>query len=182
MKIEETIRILITGGTIDKEYDPLTGELTFSKSHLSNMLNQVRCKIRVILEEVMLKDSLRMMNEDREEILKKCIHCLENKIIITHGTDTMVETARMLGNNAKGKTIVLIGAMIPYAFGASDALFNLGCAFSAVQALEQGVYITMNGKIFHWDNVRKNKESGEFEELPHQGIRSPGGESENQQI
>ena len=167
MKKEETIRILITGGTIDKEYDPLTGELTFSKSHLSNMLNQVRCKIRVILEEVMLKDSLRMMNEDREEILKKCIHCLENKIIITHGTDTMVETARMLGNNAKGKTIVLIGAMIPYAFGASDALFNLGCAFSAVQALEQGVYITMNGKIFHWDNVRKNKESGEFEELPH---------------
>jgi L-asparaginase len=167
MEREETIRILITGGTMDKEYDPLTGELTFSKSHLSNMLNQVRCKIRFVLEEVMLKDSLQMMSEDREEILKKCVECLENKIIVTHGTDTMVETARVLGDNVKGKTVVLVGAMIPYAFGASDALFNLGCAFSAVQALQQGVYITMNGKIFPWDKVRKNRKSGEFEELPH---------------
>jgi len=167
MKGEEAIRILITGGTIDKEYDPLTGELTFSKSHLSNMLHQVKCKARFILEEVMLKDSLKMMSEDREEILKKCINCLEDKIIVTHGTDTMVETARVLGNNVKGKTVVLVGAMIPYAFGASDALFNLGCAFSAVQALQPGVYITMNGEIFNWDNVRKNRESGEFEELLH---------------
>jgi L-asparaginase len=165
MKREDTIRILITGGTIDKEYDPLTGELTFPKSHLSNMLNQVKCKVRFVLEEVMLKDSLQMTSEDRKEILKKCIECLENKIIVTHGTDTMVETAQILGNKAKGKTIVLVGAMIPYAFGASDALFNLGCAFSAVQALPQGVYITMNGKIFIWDNVRKNKESGDFEEI-----------------
>jgi L-asparaginase len=165
MKREESIRILVTGGTIDKEYDPLTGELTFAKSHLSNMLNQVKCKVRFVLEEVMLKDSLQMMSEDREEILKRCIDYLEKKIIVTHGTDTMVETARVLGKNVKGKTIVLVGAMIPYAFGASDALFNLGCAFSAVQALPQGVYITMNGKIFPWDKVRKNKESGEFEEL-----------------
>ncbi len=162
---EEVIRILITGGTIDKEYDPLSGELTFSKSHLSNMLNQVRCKVRLNLEEVMLKDSLQMKGEDREDILKKCLNCLENKIIVTHGTDTMVETARVLGDKLRGKTVVLVGAMIPYAFGASDALFNLGSAFSAVQALPQGVYITMNGRIFHWDNVRKNKESGEFEEL-----------------
>jgi len=165
MKGEDGIRILITGGTIDKEYDPLTGELTFAKPHLSNMLDQVRCKVRVVSEEVMLKDSLQMRSEDREEILKKCIDCLENKIIVTHGTDTMVETARVLGKNVKGKTIVLVGAMIPYAFGASDALFNLGCAFAAVQALQQGVYVTMNGKIFPWDNVRKNKESGEFEKL-----------------
>jgi len=165
MKREDTVRILITGGTIDKEYDPVTGELTFAKSHLSNMLNQVRCKVRFVLEEVMLKDSLQMRSEDREEVLRKCIDCLENKIIVTHGTDTMVETGRVLGNNVKGKTIVLVGAMTPYAFGASDALFNLGCAFAAVQALQQGVYITMNGKIFLWDNVRKNKESGEFEEL-----------------
>jgi L-asparaginase len=165
MKREDTIRILITGGTIDKEYDPLTGELTFAKSHLSNMLNQVRCKVRFVLEEVMLKDSLEMGGEDREEILKECIHCSENKIIVAHGTDTMVETARFLGKNLKGKTVVLVGSMIPYAFGASDALFNLGCAFSAVQALQPGVYITMNGKIFLWDNVRKNRESGEFEEL-----------------
>jgi L-asparaginase len=167
MKREDTIRILITGGTLDKEYDPLTGELTFPKSHLSNMLNQVRCKVKFVLEEVMLKDSLQMTSEDREEILKKCIDCLENKIIVTHGTDTMVETTRILGKNVRGKTIVLVGAMIPYAFGASDALFNLGCAFSAVQALPQGVYITMNGEIFTWDNVRKNKESGEFEEISH---------------
>jgi L-asparaginase len=165
MKREDTIRILMTGGTIDKEYDPLTGEMTFAKSHLSNMLNQVRCKVRFVLEEVMLKDSLEMRGEDREEILKECLHCSENKIIVTHGTDTMVETARFLGKNLKGKTVVLVGAMIPYAFGASDALFNLGCAFSAVQALQPGVYITMNGEIFLWDNVRKNKESGEFEEF-----------------
>ena len=167
MKREGTIKILITGGTIDKEYDPITGGLIFSKSHLSNMLNQVRCKMRYVLEEIMLKDSLQMMTEDREEILKTCIVCPENRIIITHGTDTMIETARFLGNDVKGKTVVLVGAMIPYAFGASDALFNLGCAFSAVQALQQGVYITMNGNIFHWDNVRKNKQSGEFEELPY---------------
>ena len=165
MKRQNTIRILITGGTIDKEYDPLTGELTFPKSHLSNMLNQVRCRASCVLEEVMLKDSLQMGSEDREEILKKCADCLENRIIITHGTDTMVETAQVLGKNVKRKTVVLVGAMIPYAFGASDALFNLGGAFSAVQALQPGVYITMNGKIFTWNNVRKNKESGEFEEL-----------------
>jgi L-asparaginase len=165
MKGEKTIRILIAGGTIDKEYDPLTGELIFAKSHLSNILNQVRCKARSILEEVMLKDSLQMRREDREEILKKCVDCIEKRIIVTHGTDTMVETGRVLGTNVKGKTIVLVGVMIPYAFGASDALFNLGCAFAAVQALRQGVYITMNGRIFRWDNVTKNKESGEFEKL-----------------
>jgi len=164
-KREDTIRILITGGTIDKEYDPMTGELTFAKSHLSNMLNQVRCKVRVAVEEIMLKDSLKMQREDREEILKRCIDCPENKIVVTHGTDTMVETAQVLGKTIKDKTVALVGAMIPYAFGASDALFNLGCAFAAVQALKQGVYITMNGKIFSWNNVRKNKESGEFEEL-----------------
>lgn len=160
-----TIRILITGGTIDKEYNPITGELTFSKSHLTNMLNQVRCKVKVTLEEIMLKDSLQMKSGDREEILKRCSSCEESKIIITHGTDTMVETAGILGKSLKGKTVVLVGALIPYAFGASDALFNLGCAFSAVQALSAGIYLTMNGKIFTWDHVRKNKKSGEFEEI-----------------
>jgi L-asparaginase len=165
MKTGESIRILITGGTIDKEYNPLRGELTFSKSHLSNMLDQVRCRVRFILEEIMLKDSLEMRGEDREEILKRCTNCSENNVVVTHGTDTMVETARFLGKNLKGKTLVLVGAMIPYAFGASDALFNLGCAFSAVQTLPPGVYVTMNGKIFSWNNVRKNRESGEFEEI-----------------
>jgi L-asparaginase len=165
MKTGESIRILITGGTIDKEYNPLRGELTFSKSHLSNMLDQVRCRVRFVLEEIMLKDSLEMRGEDREEILKRCTNCSENNVVVTHGTDTMVETARFLGKNLKGKTLVLVGAMIPYAFGASDALFNLGCAFSAVQTLPPGVYVTMNGKIFSWNNVRKNRESGEFEEI-----------------
>ena len=165
MKKEDTIKVLITGGTIDKEYNPVTGELTFAKSHLSRMLDQVRCRVKVVLEEIMLKDSLQMRSEDREEILKRCVGCPEDKIIITHGTDTMVETARVLRRNLKGKTVVLVGAVIPYAFGASDALFNLGCAFSAVQTLREGVYITMNGKIFPWDHVRKNRESGEFEEV-----------------
>ena len=165
MKREETIRVLITGGTIDKEYNPVTGELTFAKSHLSSMLDQVRCKVKVVLEEIMLKDSLQMRSEDREEILKRCVGCPGDKIIIAHGTDTMVETARVLGRNLKGKTVVLVGALIPYAFGASDALFNLGCAFSAAQTLPGGVYITMNGKIFSWGHVRKNRESGEFEEI-----------------
>ncbi len=165
MERDKPIRILITGGTIDKEYDPLTGEMTFAKSHLSNMLNQVRSRVEVLLEEVMLKDSLNMNEEDREKILRKCIESDEYKIIVTHGTDTMVETAQVLGRNILNKTIVLVGAMIPYAFGASDALFNLGCAFAAVQALPQGVYVTMNGKIFRWGNVRKNRKSGEFEEI-----------------
>lgn len=165
MERKKPIRILITGGTIDKEYDPLTGEMTFAKSHLSNMLNQVRSRVEVVLEEVMLKDSLHMKEEDREKILRRCIESDGYKIIVTHGTDTMVETAEVLGRNIRDKTIVLVGAMIPYAFGASDALFNLGCAFAAVQALPRGVYVTMNGKIFPWDNVRKNKKSGEFEEI-----------------
>ncbi len=168
MEEGDIVRILITGGTIDKEYDPLTGELIFSKSHLTHMLSQVRCKVKFVSEEVMLKDSLEMKDEDREEILKKCASSGETRIIVTHGTDTMVETARFLGKSVKGKTVVLVGAMIPYAFGASDALFNLGCAFSAVQALRPDVYITMNGRIFLWSNVKKNRGSGEFEELTRQ--------------
>ncbi len=165
MKREEPIRIFITGGTIDKEYNPVTGELAFAKSHLTNMLNQVRCRVKVVLEEIMLKDSLQMRGEDREGILKRCVTSPEKRIIITHGTDTMVDTAGVLGKNLEGKTVVLVGAFVPYTFGASDALFNLGCAFCAVQTLPEGVYITMNGKIFPWDHVRKNRESGEFEEI-----------------
>src|SRR5512139_658690 len=102
IKREDTIRVLITGGTIDKEYDPVTGELTFAKSHLTNMLNQVRCRVMVVLEEIMLKDSLQMRSEDREEILKRCVDCPEDRIIITHGTDTMVETAGVLGKSLRG--------------------------------------------------------------------------------
>ena len=159
------IKILITGGTIDSEYNQLNGKLFFTKSHLSEILHQAKCKINIKLETVMLKDSNDMLDSDRKEILQNCKNCKEDKIIITHGTDTMPETAKVLGENIKDKTIVLFGAMIPYAFGRSDALFNFGCAVSAVQILPKGVYITMNGKIFPYNNVRKNKEIGEFENL-----------------
>jgi len=160
------IRILITGGTIDKEYNQLNGELIFTKSHLPEMLKQAKCKVAIELETVVLKDSLYMDDSDREKILQRCKDCKEDKIVITHGTDTMIETAKVVGGgNIKNKTIVLLGAMVPYTFGNSDALFNLGCAIAAVQFLPKGVYITMNGKIFSWDNVRKNKKIGEFEKL-----------------
>ena len=159
------IRLLITGGTIDKEYDPLAGALVSPKTHLLKMLRQGRCKADVTAEVVMLKDSLEMNEGDRGKILKKCQSCPEDKIVITHGTDTMAETARTLGDNLKGKTIVLTGAMVPGTISNSDALFNLGGAIAAVQILPAGVYVSMNGKIFPWDNVQKNKKLGEFEKI-----------------
>lgn len=159
------IRLLITGGTIDKEYNPITGELVFPQTHLPAILEQGRCKVGVEPETVMLKDSLHMNDNDRKQILEKCQSCKEDKIIITHGTDTMVETAQILGKSLKDKTVVLLGAMVPYTINNSDALFNLGCAIAAVQLLPKGVYITMNGKIFSWDNVRKNKNLGEFKTI-----------------
>jgi L-asparaginase len=156
------IKILITGGTIDKMYNHLNGELIFTKSNLPEMLKQARCTLKVKMQTLLLKDSLDMNDDDREKILRACRNCTEDKIVITHGTDTMPETAKVLGKGIKNKTIVLLGAMIPYSFGNSDALFNLGCAISAVQCLQQGVYISMNGNIFSCDNVKKNKEKGEF--------------------
>lgn len=158
------IRFLITGGTIDKEYNELNGELYFPKTHLSIMLTQARCNYPVVTERLMLKDSLEMTVNDREMIKKACLKATENKILITHGTDTMVDTARYLGR-VKDKTIVLFGAMVPYSMSNSDALFNLGCAFSAVQVLQNGVYISMNGHIFPWDNVQKLKHQGVFATL-----------------
>ena len=158
------IRLFVTGGTIDKEYNSLTGELIFPQTHLPEMLKRGRCKIDIKLETVMLKDSLDMNDSDRKQILERCKTCKENKVVITHGTDTMVETAHLLGGGGiKDKTIVLLGAMVPYTINESDALFNLGCAIGAVQALPKGIYIAMNGKIFKWNNVRKNKKLGEFE-------------------
>ena len=156
------IRFLITGGTIDKEYNELNGELYFPKTHLIEMLKQARCKYPVATEQLMLKDSLEMSANDRERIKKACLSAVENKIIVTHGTDTMVDTARHLVG-IKDKTIVLFGAMIPYSMSHSDALFNLGCAVAAVQTLKSGVYITMNGKVVKYDEVVKNKKIGEFQ-------------------
>jgi L-asparaginase len=158
-----TIRLLITGGTIDKQYNELNGELIFTQSSVEEMLAQGRAKLDINFETVMLKDSLDMNDDDRQKILAACLSCDESKIVITHGTDTMVETSQILATNVKDKTIVLLGAMVPYTIKNSDALFNLGCAVAAVQTLENGIYITMNGKVFNFDEVIKNKDLGEFQ-------------------
>ena len=157
------IRLFVTGGTIDKQYNELTGKLDLVRTCIPDMLAQGKCRLDIAIESLLLKDSLDMVEEDRLLIAEKCSQCDESRIIITHGTDTMPETAGVLGKGISNKTIVLLGAMIPYTVENSDALFNLGCAVTAVQALPEGVYITMNGKIFTWDNVRKNKNAGVFE-------------------
>lgn len=157
------VRIVITGGTFDKHYDALQGELTFQNTHLPRILEEVRCSLPVELEINQLVDSLEMGREDRLSILKSCRRAPEERILVTHGTDTMVETARVLGSAGMRKTVVLTGAMVPYTVQGSDAVFNLGFALSAVQLLEPGVYIAMHGKIFPWDGVRKNRQRGEFE-------------------
>ena len=158
-----TIRLLITGGTIDKQYNELDGELIFTQSGVEDMLAQGRAKLDMTFETVMLKDSLDMNDDDRKQILEACLACDESQIVITHGTDTMVETSQVLAAKINNKTIVLLGAMVPYTIKNTDALFNLGCAVAAVQTLEKGVYITMNGKIFNYDEVIKNKDLGEFQ-------------------
>jgi len=158
------IRIFVTGGTFDKEYNELTGQLYFKETHLSEMLRLGRSKVDVDVRTLMMIDSLEMTDSDRQIILENCLKCSEEKIIVTHGTDTMEETARVLGKAITGKTIVLTGAMIPYKFGSSDGLFNLGSAIAFAETLPNGVYIAMNGRYFNWDNVRKNRKTGEFEE------------------
>ena len=160
-----TIKIFVTGGTFDKEYNELEGILFFKETHLPEMIELARCKLKIDIRTLMMIDSLDMTEDDRKVILEECQKTKEDKILITHGTDTMVETARVLGHSIKDKTIVLTGAMIPYKFGSSDGLFNLGSSLAFVQSLPHGVYISMNGKFFDWDNVRKNKETGEFEEI-----------------
>ena len=158
-----SVRIIVTGGTFDKEYNELTGELFFTKTHIKDVLNLGRCKLPLQITPLMLKDSLFMTDADRENIYKTCAKVKEKSIVITHGTDTMELTARHLGERIKNKTIVLTGAMIPYKFGASDGIFNLASALSFAQALPFGVYVAMNGKLFTFDNVTKNKKRGIFE-------------------
>ncbi|HVV25520.1 MAG TPA: asparaginase domain-containing protein [Candidatus Saccharimonadales bacterium] len=157
------IKLFLTGGTIDKKYNELSGELDYKKTHIQEMLKQARSRLDIHIEELMLVDSLDMTDSQRQQILHACQSTDQHKIVITHGTDTMVETARLLGENIQDKTIVLFGSMIPFAFGGSDALFNFGAALAAAQTLGQGVYITMNGKIFEWDKVVKNRQLGEFQ-------------------
>jgi L-asparaginase len=159
------IRIFITGGTFDKEYNELNGELYFKDTHMHDLLEMGRCRVKVEIRTLMMIDSLEMTDEDRDLIVHQCIQCDENMIIITHGTDTMSETAKILAKKVKDKTIVLTGAMIPIKFGSSDGLFNLGGALAFVQSLPAGVYVAMNGRYFNWDNVRKNKQTGIFEEI-----------------
>lgn len=157
------IRIIITGGTFDKYYDEIKGELTFKNSHLPEILKRARVTLPIELELNQLIDSLYMTDEHRQRILVSCQQAPEENIVIIHGTDTMVETARLIGAAGLAKTIVLTGAMIPYAVTGSDSLFNLGFSAAAAQLLPAGVYIGMNGRIFPWDNVRKNRELGVFE-------------------
>ena len=159
------IRVFITGGTFDKEYNELTGELYFKDTHLNEMLKLGRCRLETKIKTLMMIDSLYMTDTKRKLILENCKKANENNIIITHGTDTMVATAHYLAKSIRNKTIVLTGAMIPFKFGSSDGLFNLGSAMAFVQILPPGVYIAMNGKCFTWNNVRKNKKTGKFEEL-----------------
>ena len=160
-----SIRIIITGGTFDKEYNELEGTLFFKKTHLPEMLTLGRCKLPVEITTLMLLDSLEMTDTHRALIVDQCRKTSEERIIITHGTDTMEVTAKTLGMANIGKTVILTGAIIPYKFGSSDGLFNLGSAIGLAQTLPPGIYIAMNGRYFNWDNVRKNKSTGEFEEL-----------------
>ena len=158
------LRILVTGGTFDKVYDELTGRLFFRDTHVPEMLGRGRCRLDVAVETVMMLDSLEMDERGRAAIVERCRASVERAIVVTHGTDTMVETARALAAAAiDGKTVVLTGAMVPYAFGSSDGLFNLGSALSFVQVLPAGVYLAMNGRCFDWNRVRKNRGSGVFE-------------------
>jgi len=158
------VRIIVTGGTFDKAYDAIRGELTFTESHLPEILKRARVTVPVAIEQNQLIDSLQMQDENRLSVLAACRTATEDRIVITHGTDTMAETARLLGPAALPKTIVLTGAMVPYQVQGSDALFNFGTAFMAVQLMPAGVYIVMNGRVFSWERVRKDRSRGLFEE------------------
>jgi L-asparaginase len=158
------IRVLITGGTFDKAYDEINGRLYFQDSHLPEMLELGRSRLDLDVRTLMMIDSLEMQDSDRAIIAGQCLAAPGSRIVVTHGTDTMAETARFLDGRALGKTIVLTGAMIPYKFGSSDGLFNLGSALAFVQVLPAGVYVAMNGRCFAAANVRKNKKTGFFEE------------------
>jgi len=159
------VRIFVTGGTFDKEYNELTGELFFKETHLPEMLKRSRSNLDVTIRTLMMIDSLHMTPEDRELIVHQCRNSAEDKIIITHGTDTMADTARIIAEKIDNKTIVLTGAMIPYKFGSSDGFFNLGSALAFVQTLPHGVYVAMNGQAYPANNVKKNRQTGQFETI-----------------
>jgi len=160
-----SIRIFVTGGTFDKEYNELNGDLFFKTTHVAEMLSLGRSRVSVDIRTLMMVDSTTIDEDDRELIAYHCQRAREDRIVVTHGTDTMVETAKHIAAKVKNKTILLTGAMVPYTFGSSDGLFNMGSALAYVQVLPPGVYIAMNGRYFDWDKVKKNKRVGEFEEI-----------------
>ncbi len=164
MERSSAIRVIITGGTFDKHYDEVKGSLGFRETHLPEILSFTRCTVPIELELNQLIDSLEMHEQNRLQVLEACRRAPERRIVVTHGTDTMVETAEVLGRAALPKTIVLTGAMVPYMVVASDAVFNFGCAVTAVQLCAPGVWIAMNGRVFRWDAVRKNRDLGVFEQ------------------
>lgn len=160
------IQVFVTGGTFDKEYNFITGQLYFKDTHLHEMFERGRSKLDIDIKTLMMVDSLEMTDADREIIVYNCIKSELNRIVITHGTDTMVKTAEALAKEINNKTIIITGAMVPYAFGtSSDGFFNLGAAMAFAQVLEPGVYIAMNGRFYNWNNVRKNTQTGFFETL-----------------
>jgi L-asparaginase len=163
------LQIFITGGTFDKEYNYINGALFFKDTHLPEMLQRGRCTLDIDFKTLMMVDSLEMTDEDRAIIAHNCRRTPLQRIVVTHGTDTIVETAAFLAKaDIRDKTIVLTGAMIPYAFGnSSDGFFNLGSALAFAQTLPAGVYVAMNGRYFHWDAVKKNRKTGNFEENQH---------------
>ena len=160
------VQIFVTGGTFDKEYNYIHGTLFFKDTHLPEMLDRGRCTLDIDIKTLMMVDSLEMTDEDRAIIAHNCRRSAHQQILVTHGTDSIVETASFLAQaDISGKTIVLTGAMIPYAFGtSSDGFFNLGSALAFVQTLPPGVYVVMNGRYFQWNSVRKNRKTGNFEE------------------
>jgi L-asparaginase len=159
------IKLFVTGGTIDKIYNKLNGNLEFSESHIEQMLVRGRASEDIKIDKILFKDSLDFTDEDRDIIVSSCTECASDRILITHGTDTMCQTAELLKRKITNKTIVLFGSMVPYSVSNSDALFNLGVALAAVRLKKNGIYIAMNGKIFDAGNVTKNKELGVFEGL-----------------
>lgn len=163
----DKLRIIVTGGTFDKTYDPVSEQLTFWQTHVPEMLEKARFHLAYQIETPFMVDSLFMSNLDRAAIAEKCKVCEEKNIVITHGTGTMVETAQAIARLNLDKTVVLTGAMVPYQIDNSDAFFNLGGAVVVAQCLPHGVFIVMNGEVFPHDNVRKNLGRGEFEKITY---------------
>jgi L-asparaginase len=169
MNEKNAIKIITTGGTFDKHYNPIEGQLTFSESYLPSILADSRCTIPIVLEGPLAIDSLYMTDEQREDVVERILNSQEKQVIVIHGTDTMCKTAELCLNHLESKkdkehTIVFTGAMVPYALKNSDAVYNLGCAQVAVQLLDPGVYVAMNGKTFKAGSVIKDKKQGLFVE------------------